>query len=88
MKTLPPGLQSHLSSGATTLCWCWKIVRHDGATQGFTDHDLPVAFDGVTYEASSGFTASEVQSTLGLAVDNLTVMGALNSGTINEDDHG
>jgi len=86
MKTLPPGLQSHLSSGATTLCWCWKIVRHDGATQGFTDHDLPVAFDGVTYEASSGFTASEVQSTLGLAVDNLTVMGALNSGTINEDD--
>jgi uncharacterized phage protein (TIGR02218 family) len=86
MKTLPFGLQSHLSSGATTLCWCWKIVRHDGAVQGFTDHDLPVAFDDVTYEASSGFTASEVQSTLGLAVDNLTVMGALNSDTINEDD--
>lgn len=86
MKTLPPGLQDHLSSGATTLCWCWKIVRHDGATQGFTDHDEPVAFDGVTYEASSGFTASEVQSTLGLAVDNLTVMGALNSDTINEDE--
>jgi uncharacterized phage protein (TIGR02218 family) len=86
MKTLPPGLQSHLSSGTTTLCWCWKIARHDGTTQGFTDHDLPVAFDGVTYEASSGFTASEVQSTLGLAVDNLTVMGALNSDTINEDE--
>lgn len=86
MKTLPPGLQDHLNSGATTLCWCWKIVRHDGATQGFTDHDEPVAFDGVTYEASSGLTASEVQSTLGLAVDNLTVMGALNSDTINEDE--
>ena len=86
MKTLPPGLQDHLASGATTLCWCWKITRHDGATQGFTDHDEPVAFDGVTYEASSGFTASEVQSTLGLAVDNLTVMGALDSDTLNEDD--
>ena len=86
MKTLPAGMQDHLSSGATTLCWCWKIVRGDGAAQGFTDHDLPVAFDSLTYEASSGFTASEVQSTLGLAVDNLTVMGALATDTLNEHD--
>lgn len=86
MKTLPPGLQSHLSSGTTTLCWCWKIVRGDGLVQGFTDHDAPVAFDGAAYEAASGFTASEVQSTLGLAIDNLTVAGALSSETLNEHD--
>ena len=86
MKTLPPGLQDHLDSGATTLCWCWRIARADGATAGYTDHDLPVAFDGVTCEAASGFTASEVQSTLGLAVDNLTVTGALSSATLNEHD--
>jgi uncharacterized phage protein (TIGR02218 family) len=86
MKNLSADLQSHLDSGTTTLCWCWKIVRSDGAILGFTDHDVPVAFDGVTYEAVSGFTASEVQSTLGLAVDNLTVLGALSSDTINESD--
>jgi uncharacterized phage protein (TIGR02218 family) len=86
VKNIPPALQSHLDSGATTLCWCWKIVRSDGATLGFTDHDVPVIFDGVTYQAVSGFTASEVQSTLGLAVDNLTVLGALSSDTINEAD--
>ncbi len=86
MKTLSPALQSHLNSGTTTLCWCWKIVRNDGATLGFTDHDVPLTFDGITYEGVSGFTASEVQSTLGLAVDNLTVLGALNSDTINEAD--
>lgn len=86
MKTLPAGLQDHLDSGTTTLCWCWKITRGDGAVQGFTDHDVNVLFDGVTYEAASGFTASEVQSTLGLAVDNLTVVGALASATINESD--
>jgi uncharacterized phage protein (TIGR02218 family) len=34
----------------------------------------------------SGFTASEVQSSLGLAVDNLTLSGALSSATLNEDD--
>ena len=86
MKTISEDLQSHLNSGVTTLCWCWKITRNDGAVQGFTDHDTDLAFDGVTYEAASGFTASEVQSSLGLAVDNLTVVGALNSSTINEAD--
>lgn len=86
MKTLSPALQSHLSSGTTTLCWCWKITRGDGLTQGFTDHDLPLAFDGVTYDAVTGFTASEVQSQLGLAVGNLTVAGALSSATLNEAD--
>jgi uncharacterized phage protein (TIGR02218 family) len=84
MKTLPAGLQDHLESGATTLCWCWRIARADGAIQGFTDHDEAVVFDGVTYEASTGFTASEVQSSLGLAVDNLSVMGALSSGGLTE----
>ena len=86
MKTLPPGLQSHLDSGTTTLCWCWKIVRRDALAQGFTDHDMPLVLDGLTYDAASGFTASEVQSTLGLAVDNLTVTGALSAATLNEAD--
>jgi uncharacterized phage protein (TIGR02218 family) len=86
MKTLPPGLQAHLDSGTTTLCWCWRIVRRDGLVLGFTDHDQPLAFDGTSFEAATGFTASEVQSTLGLAVDNLTVAGALSSRTLNEQD--
>ena len=86
MKTLSPALQSHLASGATTLCWCWKIARGDGLVQGFTDHDRPLGFDGVSYDAVSGFTASEVQSQLNLAVDNLTVIGALSSATLNEAD--
>ncbi|MEJ0043123.1 MAG: DUF2163 domain-containing protein [Rhizomicrobium sp.] len=86
MKTLPPGMQTHLDSGATTLCWCWKLVRRDGAAQGFTDHDQAVAFDGLSYAAVTGFTASEVQSSLGLAIDNLTVVGALDAATLNESD--
>ena len=86
MKTLPTGLQAHLDSGTTTLCWCWKIVRRDGTALGFTDHDAPIAFDALSYAAVSGFTASEVQSSLGLSVDNLTVLGALNAATLNEAD--
>jgi len=86
MKSLSPALQSHLSSGTTTLCWCWKIVRRDGVALGFTDHDVPLAFAGLAYQSSTGFTASEVQSSLGLAVDNLSVVGALSSQTLNEAD--
>lgn len=86
MKSLPDGLQAHLDGGATTLCWCWQLTRRDGVTLGFTDHDRALAFDGVRFEAVSGFSASEVQSSLGLAVDNLEVAGALSSATLNEDD--
>ena len=86
MKTLPAGMQAHLDSGATTLCWCWQLTRADGVVQGFTDHDRALSFDGVSFEAASGFTAGEVQSSLGLAVDNLALSGALSSDTLNEAD--
>lgn len=86
MKQLPDGLQDHLNGGATTLCWCWKLTRRDGVVQGFTDHDQPLTCDGVTYQAASGFTASAVQSALGLAVDNLSVTGALSAASLNEND--
>lgn len=86
MKTLSTEFQTHLDSGTTTLCWCWKITRDDGVVHGFTDHDETLAFDGVDYGAASGFTASEVQSLLGLAVDNLSVTGALSSAAISDAD--
>jgi len=86
MKTLPPGLQDHLDSGTTTLCWCWRLTRRDGTIMGFTDHDEDIVFDGVTYAAATGFTASEIQSQLGLAVDNLTALGALSAASITETD--
>jgi len=86
MKSLSSALQTHLSSGTTTLAWCWKITRRDGTVLGFTDHDAPLAFDGVSYAAATGFTAGEVQSACDLSVDNLTVMGALSSASLNESD--
>lgn len=86
MRALPAGMQTHLDTGATTLCWCWKVTRTDGTVQGFTDHDNDLSFDGVDYGAASGFTASEIQDSVGLNVDNLDVESALSSDTLNEDD--
>jgi uncharacterized phage protein (TIGR02218 family) len=86
VKSLSPEFAAHLSSGATTLCWCWRIARRDGTVMGFTDHDNTITFDGTTYEAASGFTASDITDGLGLSVDNLEVTGALSSATLADDD--
>jgi uncharacterized phage protein (TIGR02218 family) len=86
MKALSAALQAHLETGTTTLCWCWRLKRKDGVTFGFTDHDHALTFDGTTFEASSGFTASDITDSLGLSVDNLEVTGALSSVTLNDDD--
>ncbi len=86
MKTLPTGLQAHLDSGVTTLCWCWRLTRRDGVQIGFTDHDRDLFFDGTTFEAAAGFTATEMKHSVGLGVDDLEVESALRSDRLNEDD--
>jgi uncharacterized phage protein (TIGR02218 family) len=84
MKPIPPSLQSHLDSGATTLCWCWRLTRRSGERFGFTDHDRDLVFDGTTFEAATGFTATEIRDSIGLNVDNLEVTSALVSDRLSE----
>jgi uncharacterized phage protein (TIGR02218 family) len=86
MKILPTGMQTHLDSGATSLCYCWKLSTVSGINFGFTSHDHDLTFDGVTYSALSGFDASAIETSLGLNVDDLEVMGALSATSLNEAD--
>ncbi len=86
MKSFPQSLQSHFESGTTTLAWCWRLTRNDGAVFGFTDHDQPLTFDGTTFEPESGFTASEIRSGSDLSVDAQEAEGVLTSTTITETD--
>ncbi|HWK39050.1 MAG TPA: DUF2163 domain-containing protein, partial [Hyphomicrobium sp.] len=86
MKSLSPELQAHLDGGATTLCWCWRLTRADGVKLGFTDHDRDLIFEGTTFEAAAGFTASEMRDSIGLSVDNLEVSSALSSDRLAEAD--
>jgi uncharacterized phage protein (TIGR02218 family) len=86
MKALDPALQAHLDEGTTTLAWCWRIVRSDGVTFGFTDHDRPLVFEGTTFEPESGLTASELRSSSDLSVDAQEAEGVLRSDRITETD--
>lgn len=86
MKNLDDGLRAHIASGVTTLCWCWRLTRHDGLVMGFTDHDRDLVFDGTIFEAAAGFTAGEMKDAIGLSVDNLEVSSALSSARLEEAD--
>lgn len=86
MKTLPPNLAARLASGVTTLATCWRLTRADGRVLGFTDHDRPLVYDGVTHEAATGFSASEATAHADLSVGGLEVDGALTSDVLTATD--
>jgi len=79
-------LIEHLRTGVTTVCRAWKVLRTDGQTLGFTDHDGRLTFDGVEFRANGGLTAAAVQQTSGLSVDNSEALGAFSDDAVTEAD--
>lgn len=86
MKTLPAAFAAHVAGEVTTLAYCWRLTRRDGAAFGFTEHDRDIVYAGTAFEAATGFTASQIQQGLGLSVDNFSASGALSSLSITEAD--
>ncbi len=86
MSNTPSGLHDHLASAATTLCRCWRLVRRDGRQFAFTDHDEPLSFSGVSFVPTEAPTASAMEQTTGLAVDNSEAVGALSHAGLTERD--
>lgn len=83
---LSEALAAHLAEGVTTLARCWAVTRKDGTTYGFTDHDMPLSFEGVVFRANSGLSAQALQQTTGLSVDNTEAVGALSDASLTEAD--
>lgn len=79
-------LYEHLRTGACFVARAWSVTRSDGEVFAFTDHDLDLSFEGITYVASAGMTAQTLQQTSGLAVDNTEALGALSHGSLEEAD--
>ena len=86
MRKLEPEIEALLGAETITLCRCWKLIRTDGVALGFTDHDRPLSFEDVEFEPETGFEGTELEATLGLAVDNQAALGALRSDAIREAD--
>jgi uncharacterized phage protein (TIGR02218 family) len=86
MAGMTDAFKAHLESGRTTLCRAWAVTRTDGVVLGFTDHDCPLTFDGISFKPDSGLTAKALQQGTGLAVDNTEAMGVLSDAVIREQD--
>lgn len=52
MKTISSALRQGIDNG--TLATCVKITRTDGIVKGFTNHDVQLTVDTVTYEPTPG----------------------------------
>lgn len=86
MVGIGDALQAHLASGHTTVCHAWVIKRKDGVQFAFTDHDVALTFDGITFRADSGLGAKAIAQSTGLSVDNTEAIGALSDASIREDE--
>lgn len=86
VKAVPLAMQTELNSGATHHCMCWRIERADASVFGFTDHDRNLTFLSTTFVSGTGMTPTAISQTAGLNVDNMDVMGVLNSISIDEQD--
>lgn len=86
MKSIGEDLKAHLAEDATTVCHAWKVIRRDGASLGFTDHDHDLQFGSTTFLAESGYQASDWEAANGLSASSSDVAGALHSDAITEKD--
>lgn len=83
---MPRGLSismlSVLQGDATDLSLCWKVTRTGHPAQGFTACPVAIVYDGLTYEPSTALTPSAIRTEAGSGVDNMDVVGFLESEAI------
>lgn len=85
-KTIPAQLLTHLQQDSTTLATCWRITRFDSTVYRFTDHDEELVVGAETFKPTAGYSASAVQSTSDMSVDNLEIVGIIDDVDIDEND--
>lgn len=86
MRAVPEDFAAHLAQGETTTAHCWIVLRGDGVTLGFTDHDRALTVEGTVCATTSGLDGGEVPTRLGAQVETGEVLGVLASEAIDEDD--
>lgn len=86
MKNVSVALASHLAGTVTSVATCWLVTLDSGTVLGFTDHDEDIVIDGLRYESSPNYSATDIQSTAALSVDNLELSGMQGQPSITEED--
>lgn len=76
-----------IGAGAlTSLAFCWKVERRDGAGLGLTSHDRTLVVGGTTYRPSPAMTPAAVRLRAGLEPQRGEVEGVLSAAALSEPD--
>lgn len=86
MRDIPEVLAAALEEETTSLAFCWRIERADGAALGFTSHDRPLTVDGMSCSPVPGMVPSALAHADSVEGGGMDVTGALGSGRIRADD--
>lgn len=79
-------LSEHLEGECTTLATLWTVVRRDGVTFRYTDHDAAITFEGNEYVPGVGYDRSALEDKADLSVDNIDIKGILSTNNISRED--
>jgi len=88
LDTTYAALHAELRKPNIGVALVWRVVRLDGQTFYYTDHDAEIIAPefqgdspGLTFSPLSPFAASAKKQTEGLAVDNITLTGFIDGGS-------
>lgn len=70
----------------TSLAFCWRLARSDGAGLALTSGDRNMSVDGVEYQAAPSVTPAAISRSFGLEPDSGEVAGALSADCLSESD--
>ncbi len=70
----------------TSLAFCWRLERRDGAGLGLTSHDASLTINGETYRSAPGITPATVRMREGVEPQSGEVEGALSDAALSERD--
>lgn len=75
-----------LRGGLTSVAFCWRIERGDGAGLALTSHDEALPRGGVRFEAAPGIMPSAIERGGGIEASDGEVAGAISSDALDEEE--
>lgn len=72
--------------GTQRVAILWKIVRTDGVTHRYTDHDAILPYEGENYTPASAFDTSARREQSGAKAGGFDAFGAIDDASISDDD--
>lgn len=70
----------------SSIAFCWRIERRDGAGIALTSHDNAILRDGVAYRPDPGVVPAAITRSLGLEPHSGEIAGALTSKALTDED--